>query len=202
VIDLLAAIPSVVYGFWGLAVLAPALVPFHVWAADNLGWIPFFAGPASTSGRTMFTVGLVLAVMILPIISAIAREVFSQAPALHREAALALGATRWEMIRMAVLPYGKSGVIAGAMLGLGRALGETMAVAIILSGGAGATVNLISNSNPSTIASNIALRFPEATGVGVNTLIASGLVLFVITLAVNMLARWIVNRRADFSGAN
>ncbi|HET6395194.1 MAG TPA: phosphate ABC transporter permease subunit PstC [Blastococcus sp.] len=202
VIDLLAAIPSVVYGFWGLAVLAPTLVPFHVWAADNLGWIPFFAGPASTSGRTMFTVGLVLAVMILPIISAIAREVFSQAPALHREAALALGATRWEMIKMAVLPYGKSGVIAGAMLGLGRALGETMAVAIILSGGAGATVNLISNSNPSTIASNIALRFPEATGVGVNTLIASGLVLFVITLAVNMIARWIVNRRADFSGAN
>jgi phosphate transport system permease protein len=202
VIDLLAAIPSVVYGFWGLAVLAPTLVPFHVWAADNLSWIPFFAGPASTSGRTMLTVGLVLAVMILPIISAIAREVFSQAPALHREAALALGATRWEMIKMAVLPYGKSGVIAGAMLGLGRALGETMAVAIILSGGAGATVNLISNSNPSTIASNIALRFPEATGLGVNTLIASGLVLFVITLAVNMLARWIVNRRADFSGAN
>jgi len=202
VIDLLAAIPSVVYGFWGLAVLAPALVPFHVWAADNLSWIPLFAGPASTSGRTMLTVGLVLAVMILPIISAISREVFSQVPALHREAALALGATRWEMIRMAVLPYGKSGVIAGAMLGLGRALGETMAVAIILSGGAGATVNLISNSNPSTIASNIALRFPEATGLGVNTLIASGLVLFVITLAVNMLARWIVNRRADFSGAN
>jgi phosphate transport system permease protein len=202
VIDLLAAIPSVVYGFWGLAVLAPALVPFHVWAADTLGFIPFFAGPASTSGRTMFTVGLVLAVMILPIITAISREVFSQAPALHREAALALGATRWEMIRMAVLPYGKSGVIGGAMLGLGRALGETMAVAIVLSGGAGATVNLISSSNPSTIASNIALKFPEATGLGVNTLIASGLVLFVITLAVNMLARWVVNRRADFSGAN
>jgi phosphate transport system permease protein len=202
VIDLLAAIPSVVYGFWGLAVLAPTLVPFHVWAADHLSWIPFFAGPASTSGRTMLTVGLVLAVMILPIISAIAREVFSQAPALHREAALALGATRWEMIRMAVIPYGKSGVIAGAMLGLGRALGETMAVAIILSGGAGATLNLISNSNPSTIASNIALNFPEATGLDVNTLIASGLVLFLITLLVNMLARWVVNRRADFSGAN
>ena len=202
VIDLLAAIPSVVYGFWGLAVVAPTLVPFHEWAADNVSFLPIFAGPASTSGRTMFTVGLVLAIMILPIISAISREVFSQAPALHREAALALGATRWEMIQMAVLPYGKSGVIAGAMLGLGRALGETMAVAIILSGGSGATLNLISNSNPSTIASNIALSFPEATGVGVNTLIASGLVLFVITLAVNMIARWIVNRRADFSGAN
>ncbi|MGY1746834.1 phosphate ABC transporter permease subunit PstC [Blastococcus sp. SYSU D00695] len=202
VIDLLAAIPSVVYGFWGLAVLAPQLVPAHEWLADNLGFIPLFAGPASTTGKTMLTVGLVLAIMILPIISAIAREVFGQAPALHREAALALGATRWEMIKMAVLPYGKSGVIAGAMLGLGRALGETMAVAIVLSGGAGATVNLISNSSPSTIASNIALKFPEATGIGVNTLIASGLVLFVITLAVNMLARYIVNRRADFSGAN
>jgi phosphate ABC transporter permease protein PstC len=201
-IDLLAAIPSVVYGFWGLAVLAPLFVPFHMWAADNLGFIPLFAGPASASGRTMLTVGVVLAVMILPIISAISREVFSQAPTLHREAALALGATRWEMLRMAVLPYGKSGVIAGAMLGLGRALGETMAVAIVLSGGAGATVNLISSSNPSTIASNIALKFPEATGLGVNTLIATGLVLFVITLAVNMLARWIVSRRAEFSGAN
>ncbi|TFV53367.1 phosphate ABC transporter permease subunit PstC [Blastococcus sp. TF02A_35] len=202
VIDLLAAIPSVVYGFWGLAVLAPTLVPFHEWAADNLGFIPLFEGPASSTGRTMLTVGIVLAVMILPIISAISREVFGQAPALHREAALALGATRWEMIKMAVLPYGKSGVIGGAMLGLGRALGETMAVAIVLSGGGAAALTLITSTNPSTIASNIALRFPEATGLGVNTLIASGLVLFVITLAVNMLARWVVNRRADFSGAN
>jgi phosphate transport system permease protein len=143
-----------------------------------------------------------LAVMILPIISAISREVFSQAPALHREAALALGATRWEMIRMAVLPYGKSGVIGGAMLGLGRALGETLAIAIVLSASGGITFNLISSSNPNTIAANIALQFPESTGLDVNTLIASGLALFVITLAVNMIARWIVNRRADFSGAN
>ena len=149
----------------------------------------------------MFTVGLVLAVMILLIISAISREVFSQAPALHREAALALGATRWEMIQMAVLPYGKSGVIGGAMLGLGG-LGETMAGRDRPVRRRRATLNLISSSNPSTIASNIALKFPEATGLGVNTLIASGLVLFVITLAVNMIARWIVNRRADFSGAN
>jgi phosphate transport system permease protein len=202
VIDLLAAIPSVVYGFWGIAALAPALVPFYVWAEDNLGFIPLFAGPASPTGRTMFTAGLMLAVMILPIISAISREVFSQAPALHREAALALGATRWEMIKMAVLPYGKSGVIGGAMLGLGRALGETLAIAIVLSASGGITFNLISTSNPSTIAANIALQFPESTGLDVNTLIASGLALFVITLAVNMLARWVVNRRADFSGAN
>jgi phosphate transport system permease protein len=203
VIDLLAAIPSVVYGFWGIAALAPALVPFYAWAEKHLGFIPLFAGPASPTGRTMLTAGIMLAVMILPIIAAISREVFSQAPALHREAALALGATRWEMIRMAVLPYGKSGVIGGAMLGLGRALGETLAIAIVLSATGGiVTFNLISSSNPSTIAANIALQFPESTGLDVNTLIASGLALFVITLAVNMLARWIVNRRADFSGAN
>ena len=201
-VDLLAAIPSVVYGFWGIAALAPALVPYYGWAADHLGFIPLFAGPASSTGRTMLTAGLVLAVMILPIISAISREVFSQAPTLHQEAALALGATRWEMIKMAVLPYGKSGVIAGAMLGLGRALGETLAVAIVLSGSGGITANLISSTNPSTIAANIALQFPESTGLGVNVLIATGLVLFLITLAVNMLARWVVTRRADFSGAN
>ncbi len=202
VVDLLAAIPSVVYGFWGIFTLAPALVPFYGWAERNLGFLPFFAGPASATGRTMLTAGLVLAVMILPIISAISREVFAQAPALHREAALALGATRWEMITMAVLPYGKSGIIGGAMLGLGRALGETLAIALVLSVSGGITFNLISSSNPSTIAANIALQFPESTGLAVNALIASGLVLFVITLLVNVLARSVVNRRADFSGAN
>jgi phosphate transport system permease protein len=202
VVDLLAAIPSIVYGFWGIAWLAPQLVPFYVWLEENLGFIPLFAGPVSTTGRTMLTAGLVLAIMILPIISALAREVFSQTPALHREAALALGATRWEMIRMAVLPYGRSGVIGGAMLGLGRALGETMAIALVLSVSGGITFNLISSGNPSTIAANIALEFPESSGLDVNTLIASGLALFLITLAVNTLARWIVNRRADFSGAN
>ncbi|WP_324274563.1 phosphate ABC transporter permease subunit PstC [Blastococcus brunescens] len=203
VVDLLAAIPSIVYGFWGIAWLAPRLVPFYRWLEENLGFIPLFAGPVSATGRTMLTIGLVLAVMILPIVSAISREVFTQVPSLHTEAALALGATRWEMIKMAVIPYGKSGIIGGAMLGLGRALGETMAVAIILSGSAaGITFALISSANPQTIAANIALQFPESTGLDVNTLIASGLVLFVITLLVNMLARWIVNRRADFSGAN
>ena len=202
VVDLLAAIPSIVYGFWGIFWLAPKLVPLHEWVERNLGFIPLFAGPASTTGRTMLTVGLVLAIMILPIISAISREVFLQVPTLHREAALALGATRWEMIRMAVFPYGRSGVIGGAMLGLGRALGETMAVAIVLSVSGGITFNLISSGNPSTIAANIALEFPESSGIDINTLIASGLALFVITFAVNMLARAIVNRRADFSGAN
>jgi phosphate transport system permease protein len=201
VVDLLAAIPSIVYGFWGIAWLAPRLTPFYAWLQAHLGFLPFFAGPASATGRTMLTVGLVLAVMILPIISAISREVFLQVPALHREAALALGATRWEMIRMAVLPYGRSGIIGGAMLGLGRALGETLAVAIVLSVSGGVSFNLISSSNPSTIAANIALQFPESSGIGVNTLIASGLALFVVTLAVNVLARAVVNRRAEFSGA-
>jgi phosphate transport system permease protein len=201
-IDLLAAVPSIVYGLWGVAVLAPATIGVSTWLNTYLGWIPFFAGPVSVTGRTMLVVGVTLAVMILPIITAVAREVFLQTPKLHEEAALALGATRWEMIRMAVLPFGRSGIISGSMLGLGRALGETMAVAIILSASGAVTFNLISSDNPSTIAGNIALQFPDSTGLAVNTLIASGLVLFVITLLVNALARYIINRRREFSGAN
>jgi phosphate transport system permease protein len=201
-VDLLAAVPSIVYGLWGAAVLGPASVGLATWLNDWFGWLPFFAGPVSATGRTMLVAGLVLAVMILPIITAVSREVFRQTPKLHEEAALALGATRWEMIRMAVLPFGRSGVVSGAMLGLGRALGETMAVAIVLSVSGGVTFNLVSSGNPSTIAANIALQFPESSGVAVNALIASGLVLFVITLLVNALARYIVNRRREFSGAN
>lgn len=202
-VDLLAAVPSIIYGLWGVTVLAPALVGASRWLEANLGFIPLFAGPVSPTGRTMLVAGLVLAVMILPIISAVTREVFQQTPRLHEEAALALGATRWEMIRMSVLPFGRSGMISASMLGLGRALGETMAVAIVLSPSAvGITFNLISSGNPSTIAANIALEFPEFSGVAVNALVASGLVLFAITLVVNMMARAIINRRRDFSGAN
>ncbi|HEX5510742.1 MAG TPA: phosphate ABC transporter permease subunit PstC [Actinomycetales bacterium] len=198
-VDLLAAVPSIIYGLWGFQVVAPASVPVSRWLEDNLGFIPLFAGPASSTGRTMLVAGIVLAIMILPIISAVCREVFVQTPRLNQEAALALGATRWEMIRMTVLPFGRSGIISAAMLGLGRALGETMAVAIVLSVSGGITLNLIGSGNPSTIAANIALQFPESSGIAVNTLIASGLVLFVITLAVNMSARWIV-KRANRSG--
>ncbi|HEY0772600.1 MAG TPA: phosphate ABC transporter permease subunit PstC [Nocardioidaceae bacterium] len=195
VIDLLAAVPSVVYGLWGIAYLGPKLGPVYGWLEQNLGFIPFFAGPASTTGRTILTAGIVLAIMALPIITAITREIFSQTPTLHQEAALALGATRWEMVRLAVLPYGKSGMVSAVMLGLGRALGETMAVAMVLSATSGViTFNLISSVNPSTIAANIANGFPEATGLGVNALIASGLVLFVITFLVNFAARAIVAR--------
>jgi phosphate transport system permease protein len=200
VIDLLAAIPSVVFGLWGIAVLAPILAESaYPWLEDNLGFIPLFAGPASTSGRTMFTAAAVLAVMILPIITAISREVFLQTPRLHEEASLALGATKWEMIRQAVIPYGRSGVISGAMLGLGRALGETMAIAMILAPADVITFNVISNQNPNTIAANIALKFPESSGIDVNRLIATGLVLFFITFIVNALARRIAN--SGFSGA-
>jgi len=201
VVDLLAAIPSVVYGIWGATVLATYLVPTYRWLEDNLGFVPLFAGPASSTGRTMLTAGLVLAVMILPIMSAINREVFLQTPTLHEEASLALGATRWEMVRMTVLPYARSGIVSGAMLALGRALGETIAVLLVLSASGAITFNLISQSNPSTIPANIAAQFPEASGLEVNVLIATGLVLFVITFAVNFLARAVVARRAEFDGA-
>ncbi|MEE1622095.1 phosphate ABC transporter permease subunit PstC [Zafaria sp. Z1313] len=200
VIDLLAAIPSVIYGAWGYMVLAPALVPGYVWLAENLGWIPIFEGPASQTGKTMLTAGIVLAVMVLPIITSLSREIFLQTPKLHEEAALALGATRWEMITMAVIPFARPGIISAVMLGLGRALGETMAVALVLSTG-GLIPSLIKTGNQ-TIAAEIALNFPEAFGLRLAELIAAGLVLFVITLAVNMIARWIISRHKEFSGAN
>ena len=201
-VDLLAAVPSVVFGLWGIQVLAPFLQPIYVWLTTYLGWIPLFAGPASGTGRTVLTVALVLAVMILPIMTAVCREVFLQTPKLQEEAALALGATRWEMIRMAVLPGATSGIISAMMLGLGRALGETMAVAMVISPAALISFALVTTQNPNTIAANIALNFPEAFGLRINTLIATGLVLFAITLVVNMGARWVISRRAAFSGAN
>jgi phosphate transport system permease protein len=202
VIDLLAAIPSVVYGLWGGLWLMPRLFPFTEWLTTYFGWIPLFAGPAANPARTIFTAGIVLAVMILPIITAVTREIFLQTPTLHEEAALALGATRWEMIRMAVLPFARSGIVSATMLGLGRALGETMAVAMVLSPGLMYSIFILRPGQQQNIAANIALKFPESAGLGVNVLIFTGLVLFVITLLVNMFARWIVSRRAEFSGAN
>ena len=193
-VDLLAAIPSIIIGLWGIIVFAPALTPIYVWLAQHAGFVPLFAGPASRTGRTILTAGLVLAVMILPVVSAISREIFRQTPRLREEAALALGATRWEMIRYAVLPYGRSGVVSASMLGLGRALGETMAVAFVLSASGGVSLNLISSANPGAIAPNIALQFPESAGLAVNTLIATGLVLFVLTFLVNYAARAVVSR--------
>ncbi len=194
-IDLLAAIPSVVYGLWGIQFLALNMVPVYKWLEDHAGWIPFFEGPVPNSGRTMFTAGLVLAVMALPIITAICREVFAQTPKMHQEAALALGATRWEMIRLAVFPYARSGMVSAVLLGLGRALGETMAVAMVLAPTLLVSFNLITaEKSSSTIAANIALNFGNASGSKIETLIFSGLVLFVITFAVNLLGRAIAAR--------
>ncbi|WP_265522508.1 phosphate ABC transporter permease subunit PstC [Oerskovia flava] len=202
VVDLLAAIPSVVYGLWGALTFAPLVYPVWDWLASTLGWFPLFAGPASQPPRVMLTVAVVLAAMILPIITAVCREVFLQTPRLHEEAALALGATRWEMVRTAVLPFARSGIVSASMLGLGRALGETMAVLMILSPGTLYSFAVLQAGQQQTIAANIAAQYPEAPPLGVSTLIATGLALFVITMAVNMAARAIVARRKDFSGAN
>lgn len=202
VIDLLAAVPSVVYGLWGANIFAPQINELWIWLNANAGWFPLFGGQASGTGRTMLTATLVLAVMVLPIITSLCREVFLQAPRLHEEAALALGSTRWEMIKMAVLPFARAGIVSSVMLALGRALGETMAVAMILSGSANFNFQLLTSENPNTIAATIAQSFPEAFDLRRNELIAAGLVLFAITLVVNMIARAIVNRHKEFSGAN
>ncbi|MDY6052022.1 MAG: phosphate ABC transporter permease subunit PstC [Rothia sp. (in: high G+C Gram-positive bacteria)] len=200
VIDLLAAIPSVIFGAWGASVLAPKIVPFYEWLATYLGFIPIFEGPASQTGKTILTAGIVLGIMILPIITSMCREIFIQTPVLQEEAALGLGATRWEMIRMTVFPFARTGIISAVMLALGRALGETMAVTLVLASGP-LTASLIQSGNQ-TFASEIALNFPEAYGLRMSELIAAGLVLFVITLIVNIMARMIVARYKDFSGAN
>jgi phosphate transport system permease protein len=200
IIDLLAAIPSVVYGAWGIYVFAPFVQPFYAFLADKLGWFPLFSGAPSATGRTILTVALVLAVMVIPIVTALSREIFLQTPRLNEEAALALGATRWEMIRMAVLPFGRAGIVSASMLGLGRALGETLAVAMVLSPSVIVSFFLLRSENPTTIAANTALQFPDSFGVSVNVLIATGLVLFVITFVVNAASRAVIGRRAAGKG--
>jgi phosphate transport system permease protein len=195
VMDLLAAIPSVVYGLWGGGILNTHMKPVINWLADHLSFLPFFSDEAvSGSGRTMLTAGIVLAIMVLPITAAICREVFMRTPTLHEEAALALGATRWEMIRYAVFPYARSGMVSAIMLGLGRALGETMAVAMVLSSDFVVTLNLLGEESPRTIAANIALNYKESGPAIQSVLIATGLVLFAFTFAVNFLARWVAGR--------
>ncbi|MFF2368201.1 phosphate ABC transporter permease subunit PstC [Streptomyces sp. NPDC058122] len=200
VIDLLAAVPSIVYGLWGAIVLVPHMNGLFGWLDTYLGWTGIFTWQDGAP-RSMLTVGILLAIMILPIITNVSREVFRQAPQMHQEAALALGATRWEVIRMSVLPFGRSGVISASMLGLGRALGETMAVATVLSPSFDIQASLL-DPGGGTFAQNIAAKFNEATVFGQDALIASGLVLFVITLLVNGAARFIINRRKEYSGAN
>jgi phosphate transport system permease protein len=196
VTDLLAAIPSVIYGLWGIFFLVPHLIGLQKFINSVLGWIPLFSAPRDQLDvpvGSLFAASIVLAIMILPIIAAISREVFLQAPKMQEEAALALGATRWEMIRMAVLPFGRPGVISAAMLGLGRAMGETIAVALIFSASYAVNPHLLLPGG-NTIAANIATSFGEAGAIGLPALIASGLVLFAITLAVNLAARAVIYR--------
>lgn len=195
VIDLLASIPSVIYGLWGGLVLVPHIHPLWEFFNRYLGAIPLFSGPVSAPARTISSVAVVLAVMILPIITSIARDIFVQTPKLQEEAALALGATKWESIKLAVLPFGRSGLVSASMLGLGRALGETMAVLMILSPGREYSFKLLTASQHQTIAANIAAQFPEADSLGASVLIATGLILFVITFAVNFFARKIAGRK-------
>ena len=191
-VELLAAVPSVVYGLWGFFVLIPKLKPAEQWFSDTFSFLPFVGGPVP--GPNYFIAGLILAIMIIPIVSAISREVMATVPADHKEAALALGATRWEMIRIAVLPYSRAGIVGGAMLGLGRAMGETIAATIVI-GNAPVLGKSIFDQGY-TLAAVIANEFGEAASDPLHraALIAAGLVLFVLTLVVNAIARAIVVR--------
>ena len=192
-VDLLAAVPSVVYGLWGVFVLIPKLLPAEKWFAKTFSFIPFIGG-GTVTGPNYFIAGLILAIMILPIVSAISREVIATVPSENKEAALALGATRWEMIRIAVLPYARPGITGGAMLGLGRAIGETIAVVLVI-GNAPVIGKHLFNQGYS-LAAVIANEFGEAANTPIHSsaLFAAGLVLFVLTLIVNIIARWFIRR--------
>ena len=197
-VDLLAAVPSIVYGLWGILVLGPALVPVNEWLVGNLGFLPFFQQPTQvtnmSTGGTLLTASIVLAVMILPIITAVTREVFMQTPKGHREAALALGATKFEVVKLAVMPFGFSGYIIGAMLGLGRALGETMALLLIISTVGPMNFNLMESGETfATKIANNAAEFDSPAKTG--AYISAGLTLFVLTFIVNAAARAVVGRK-------
>jgi len=199
-IDLLAAVPSVVFGLWGRDWFAGPVAQLSGWLHDTAGWLPIF-GSGGPYGKSVLLGSVVLAIMILPIVTALSREVFMQTPRINEEAALALGATKWEMLRTAVLPYGRPGIIAAVMLGLGRALGETIALALTLGSTFAISADLLGPGG-NTIAANIANQFGESGEIGQGALIASGLVLFAITLVVNMAARIIIFRRREFVGAS
>jgi phosphate ABC transporter permease protein PstC len=191
-IDLLAAVPSIVYGLWGVFVLIPKLRPAEQWFSDTFSFLPFVGG--HVAGPNYFIGGLILAIMIVPIVSAISREVIATVPTDQKEAALALGATRWEMIRMAVLPYSRAGIMGASMLGLGRAIGETIAVTLVVGNAPQIGKSLFDQGY--TLAAVIANEFGEAASTPIHrsALIAAGLVLFVLTLLVNGIARSYVVR--------
>jgi phosphate ABC transporter permease protein PstC len=199
-VELLAAVPSVVYGLWGVFVLIPKLKPAEQWFSDTFAFLPLVGG--DVAGPNYFIAGLILAIMILPIVSAISREVMATVPVEHKEAALALGATRWEMIRMAVLPYSRAGISGAAMLGLGRAIGETIAATLVI--GNAPDIGKTIFSQGYTLAAVIANEFGEAASDPTHraALIAAGLVLFVLTLFVNALARYFVLRSATATARN
>ncbi len=200
VVDLLAAIPSVVYGFWALAVLTSPAADFYGHISDTLGRVPvlssFFGGPAS--GASFMTAGVILAVMIIPIVTSLSREALATVAQDDKNGALAMGATRWEMLRVAVFPRVRSGLIGAAMLGLGRAMGETIAVALVIGSSHKVTTHLFRQGD--TMASVIAHNFPEATDLHRAALIGLGVVLFAITIVVNMVARVVANRSSAMSG--
>ncbi len=199
-VDLLAAIPSIIYGIWGLAFLVTYLVQFSGWLSDNASFFPIFQTDIPLYAGSAFVAGVVVSLMVQPICTSVMREVFAQAPPAEREAALALGATRWGMIRTVVLPFGAGGIIGGSMLGLGRALGETIAVALVIS-----PVTFISphilQAGANSVASLIALQFGESSQTyGIPALMAAGLSLFVVTLVVNFIASLIVARSRSGKG--
>ncbi len=199
VVDLLAAVPSIVFGLWGIFVLAPRLEPIATFLNSNLSWIPIFAdGNVSLSGGgNILTASLVLAVMILPIITAITREVYRQTPSGHIEAAQALGATKWEVVRMTVIPFGRSGTIAASMLGLGRALGETVAVLIVLRTSSSAASGTLFDGGY-TFASKIASAAAEfSQPLPTGAYIAAGFVLFALTFVVNAAARAVAGGKVN-----
>lgn len=200
-VDLLAAVPSVVYGVWGFKFLMPAMAGPVRWIATYLDFIPFFR-PSSDSPQfasSIFIAGFVVSMMVLPIVTSVVREVFSQAPRSECEAALALGGTRWGMTRTVLLPFGGGGIIGGSMLGLGRALGETIAVALLLTPDF-TFVTRILEPGGVTASSHIAINFQNAGAFEVQALLAVGLALFMLTLTVNMMASAIVSRSRSGQG--
>ena len=199
-VDLLAAVPSLIFGIWGLLYLTPKMFGLGRWLDAWVGRILFpFDAKTDTYRGSLFIAGVVVAVMVTPIITSVCREVFSQAPRVECEGALALGGTRWGMIRAVVLPFGRGGVVGGSMLGLGRAMGETIAVALVLSSTTEIKTRILDQGGAS-VASHIALTFPEAGQLGVRALMAAGLTLFGLTLVVNTAASFIVARSRSGAG--
>jgi phosphate transport system permease protein len=195
IVDLLATVPSIVYGFWGLVALSTYINGPTKWLGDHAGFIPLLRSPqAGTYGNSIFLCGVVVAVMIIPIITSITREVMSQVPRETCEAALALGGTKWGMVTDVVLPFSRNGIVGGALLGLGRALGETMAVVIILSSAHVLTLSILGPAGLGSVAKLIADFFETSPPITRSALILAGLTLFATTLGVNLVARVIVGR--------